>query len=62
MRVFLLIFFFQSLLYGQKLEDSSFLLVEGENPNYYYVLTDEGYYISESVESFTFKNYTKPLV
>lgn len=61
MRVFLLIFFFQSLLYGQKLEDSSFLLVEGENPNYYYVLTDEGYYISESSESFTFKNYTKPL-
>ena len=61
MRVFLLIFLFQSLLYGQKLDNSSFLLVEGENPNYYYVLTKEGYYISESSESFTFKNYTKPL-
>ena len=61
MRVFLLIFFFQSLLYGQKLDNTSFLLVEGENPNYYYVLTDEGYYISESSESFTFKNYSKPI-
>jgi len=61
MRVFLLIFLFQSLLYGQKLDNSRFLLVEGENPNYYYVLTKEGYYISESSESFTFKNYTKPL-
>jgi len=61
MRVFLLIFFFQSLLYGQNLDNSSFLLVEGENPNYYYVLTDEGYYISESSKNFTFKNYTKPL-
>ena len=61
MRVFLLIFLFQSLLYGQKLDNSSFLLVEGENPNYYYVLTDEGYYISESSENFTFKNYSKPI-
>ena len=61
MRVFLLIFLFQSLLYGQKLDNSSFLLVEGENPNYYYVLTKEGYYVSESSESFTFKNYTKPI-
>ena len=61
MRVFLLIFFFQSLLYGQNLDNSSFLLVEGENPNYYYVLTEEGYYISENSESFTFKNYVKPI-
>ena len=61
MRVFLLIFLFQSLLYGQNLENSNFLLVEGENPNYYYVLTDEGYYVSESSESYTFKLYTKPL-
>ena len=61
MRVFLLIFLFQSLLYGQKLDNSSFLLVEGESPNYYYVLTEEGYYVSESSESFTFKNYTKPI-
>ena len=61
MRVFLLIFLFQSLLYGQNLDSSNFLLVEGENPNYYYVLTEEGYYVSESSESYTFKLYTKPL-
>ena len=61
MRVFLLIFFFQSLLYGQKLDNSSFLLVEGEGPNYYYVLTKDGYYVSESSKNFTFKNYTKAL-
>jgi len=61
MRVFLLIFFFQLLLYGQNLDNSRFLLVEGEGPNYYYVLTEDGYYVSESSKNFTFKNYTKPL-
>ena len=61
MRVLLLIFLFQSLLYGQKIDNLSFLLLKGENPNYYYVLTKEGYYISESSENFTFKNYNKPL-
>ena len=61
MRVFLLIFLFQSLLYGQKLTNQDFLILDGESPNYYYVLTENGYYISESSENFTFKNYSKPI-
>ena len=61
MRVLLLLFLFQSLLYGQKLDNPNFLILDGESPNYYYVLTENGYYISESSESFTFKNYSKPI-
>ena len=61
MRVLLLIFLFQSLLYGQKLTNQDFLILDGESPNYYYVLTENGYYISESSENFTFKNYSKPI-
>ena len=61
MRVLLLIFLFQSLLYGQKLNNPNFLILDGESPNYYYVLTENGYYISESSENFTFKNYSKPI-
>ena len=61
MRFLLLIFLFQSLLYGQKLDNPNFLILDGESPNYYYVLTENGYYISESSESFTFKNYSKPI-
>ena len=61
MRVLLLLFLFQSLLYGQKLDNPNFLILDGESPNYYYVLTGEGYYISESSESFKFKNYSKPI-
>tara|TARA_B100001250_G_scaffold370840_1_gene355264 strand:- start:47 stop:1396 length:1350 start_codon:yes stop_codon:yes gene_type:complete len=61
MRVFLLLFLFQSFLYCQKLDSSNFLILEGESPNYYYVLTEDGYYISENSDNFTFKKYTKPL-
>ena len=61
MRVLLLIFLFQSLLYGQKLNNPNFLILDGESPNYYYVLTENGYYISESSDNFTFKNYSKPI-
>ena len=61
MRFLLLIFLFQSLLYGQKLNNPNFLILDGESPNYYYVLTENGYYISESSGSFTFKNYSKPI-
>jgi len=61
MRLFLILFLFHSFLYCQNLNNSNFLIIEGENPNYYYVLTQSGYYVSESSEKFSFKEYNKPI-
>ena len=61
MRIFLILFLFHSFLYCQNLNNSNFLIIEGENPNYYYVLTQSGYYVSESSEKFSFKEYNKPI-
>ena len=61
MRNFLLFLFFSVNLFCQKLDSSDFLILEGENPNYYYVLTNDGYYVSESSDNFIFKNYSESL-
>ena len=61
MRSFLLFLFFSVNLFCQKLDSSDFLIMEGENPNYYYVLTNDGYYVSENSENFTYKNYSESL-
>jgi len=61
MRLFLILFLFHSFLYCQNLNNSNFLIIEGENPNYYYVLTQSGYYVSESSEKFSFKEYNKSI-
>ena len=57
MRSFLLFLFFSVNLFCQELDSSDFLILEGESPNYYYVLTNDGYYISENSDNFTYKNY-----
>ena len=61
MKAFLLFLFFSVSSFCQKLDSSDFLILEGENPNYYYVLTNDGYYISENPDNFIFKNYSEPL-
>ena len=61
MRFCLLFFLFSFNLVCQKLDNPNLLILEGESPNYYYVLTEDGYYISENPESFTFKKYSEPL-
>ena len=61
MRSFLLFLFFSVNLFCQKLDGSDFLILEGENPNYYYVLTNDGYYVSENSDNFTYKNYSESL-
>ena len=61
MRVFLLLLLSTSCIFCQKLENNNFLILESESPQYYYVLTEDGYYISESSEKFRFKQYTKPI-
>ena len=58
---FFILFIFHSFLYCQSLDNSNFLIIEGESPNYYYVLTQDGYYVSESSEKFSFKKYIKPI-
>ena len=58
MRFCLIFLFFSLSLFCQKLDSSDFLILEGESPNYYYVLTNEGYYVSENSDSFTFKEYS----
>jgi len=61
MRNFLLFLFFSANLFCQKINSSNFLILEGENPNYYYVLTNDGYYVSENSDNFTYKNYSESL-
>ena len=57
----LLLLLFCTSLFAQNVEQDDFLILEGESPNYYYVLTKEGYYVSKSSEEYTFYNYTKPI-
>ena len=59
MRNFLFFLFFSVNLFCQKIDSSDFLILEGENPNYYYVLTNKGYYVSENSDNFIFKNYSE---
>ena len=59
MRFFIIILFLNTFLNAQKFEGDDFLILEGENPNYYYVLTSEGYYLSDSPE--ILNNYSKPI-
>ena len=61
MRIFLILFLFHSFLHCQSLDNSNFLIIEGESPNYYYVLTQDGYYVSENPEKFSFKEYSKSI-
>ena len=61
MRNFLLFLFFSTNLFCQKIDSSDFLILEGETPNYYYVLTNDGYYVSENSDNFTYKNYSESL-
>ena len=61
MRSFLLFLFFSVNLFCQTLDSSDFLILKGENPNYYYVLTNDGYYVSENSDNFTYKNYSESL-
>ena len=61
MRKLFLFFFFSVNLFCQKLDSPGFLIMEGENPNYYYVLTNDGYYVSENSDNYIFKNYSESL-
>ena len=59
MRSYIIIFFLSSFLNSQKFGGDDFLILEGETPNYYYVLTSQGYYLSDSPNKLY--NYSKPI-
>ena len=47
--------------FSQTIENNDFLIVEGESLKYFYILTEDGYYISELEGKNTFKEYSKEI-
>ena len=47
--------------FSQTIENNDFLIVEGESLKYFYILTEDGYYISELEGENTFKEYSKDI-
>ena len=47
--------------FSQTIENNDFLIVEGESLKYFYILTEDGYYISELEGKSTFKEYSKEI-
>ena len=47
--------------FSQTIENNDFLIIEGESLKYFYILTKDGYYISELAGKITFKEYTKEI-
>ena len=50
-----------SSIYSQKIYDGDFLILESESSKYFYVLTSDGYYVSESGGKNTFNEYEKEI-
>ena len=57
--IFLLLFSWIS--FCQTIENEDFLIIEGESLKYFYILTEDGYYISELEGKNTFKEYSKEI-
>ena len=47
--------------FSQTIENNDFLIIEGESLKYFYILTEDGYYISELEGENTFKEYSKEI-
>ena len=47
--------------FSQTIENNDFLIVEGESLKYFYILTEDGYYISELEGENKFKEYSKEI-
>ena len=50
-----------SNIYSQKIYDDDFLILESESSKYFYVLTSDGYYISEIGGKYTFNKYKEEI-
>ncbi len=58
MKRLIILLFFSSTSFSQIIESDDFLILEGESPQYFYVLTNSGYYLSELDGKNTFKEYS----
>ncbi len=59
MRRLIIILFLSSSSFSQILDGNDFLILEGESPKYFYVLTNNGYYISELDGKNVFNEYSE---
>ena len=50
-----------SNIYSQKIYDGNYLMLESESSKYFYILTNDGYYISEIGGVNTFNEYSKEI-
>ena len=61
MKRLIILLFLSSSSFSQIIESDDFLILEGESPKYFYVLTKSGYYISELDGKITFNVYSKEI-
>ena len=59
MKRLIILLFLSSTSFSQILDSNDFLILEGESPKYFYVLTNNGYYISELNGKNTFNEYSE---
>ena len=58
MKNLILLLFFSWISFSQTIKNEDFLIVEGESLKYFYVLTADGYYVSELGGKNTFRKYS----
>ena len=61
MKNLILLLLFSWISFCQTIENEDFLIIEGESLKYFYILTEDGYYISELEGKNTFKEYSKEI-
>ena len=59
MKRLIILLFLSSTSFSQIIESDDFLILEGESPKYFYVLTNNGYYISELDGKNAFNEYSE---
>ena len=61
MKNLILLLFLSWASFSQTIENKDYLIIEGESLKYFYILTADGYYISELEGKNTFKEYSKEI-
>ena len=61
MKNLILLLFLSWVSFSQTIENKDYLIIEGESLKYFYILTEDGYYVSELEGKNTFKEYSKEI-
>ena len=61
MKNLIILIFFSWISFSQTIKNEDFLIVESESLRYFYVLTTNGYYVSELGGNNTFRKYSKEM-